>query len=153
MWLVNDTEWSYTVNLCSRWIHIRVMKNIRIIFDSFVCWFKTVMVSLWDVCVLFLVRTQSQCFRLAAVLVVSEMTSGQCERPQSGIQRISAHVNDVLSCPLRRYLKSVDHPSIQWYKVENTLLISIRADKNKTSAIIYSPLILLFSVEQNSYSL
>ncbi|XP_051761723.1 interleukin-1 receptor type 1 isoform X9 [Ctenopharyngodon idella] len=60
--------------------------------------------------------TQSQCFRQAAVLVVSEMTSGQCERPQSGIQMISAHVNDVLSCPLRRYLKSVDHPSIQWYK-------------------------------------
>lgn len=62
------------------------------------------------------VRTQSQCYRQAAVLVVSEMTAGTCERPQRGMQRISARVNDVLSCPLRRYLRSVDHPSIQWYK-------------------------------------
>ncbi|XP_048050863.1 interleukin-1 receptor type 2-like isoform X1 [Megalobrama amblycephala] len=62
------------------------------------------------------VRTPSRCFRQTAVLVVSEMTSGRCERPQWVIQQISARVNDVLSCPLRRYLKSVDHPSIQWYK-------------------------------------
>ncbi|XDV29841.1 hypothetical protein PO909_032875 [Leuciscus waleckii] len=65
------------------------------------------------VCVL---RTQSQCYRQAAVLVVSEMTSGDCERPVRGLQRISAGVNDVLACPLRRYIRSVDHPSIQWYK-------------------------------------
>ncbi|XP_067300829.1 interleukin-1 receptor type 1 [Pseudorasbora parva] len=62
------------------------------------------------------VRTESQCFRQAAVLLVSEMISGNCERPQSGGQSISARVNDLLSCPLRRYLKSVDHPTIQWYK-------------------------------------
>ncbi|XP_067266807.1 interleukin-1 receptor type 2-like [Chanodichthys erythropterus] len=62
------------------------------------------------------VRTRSRCFRQTAVLVVSEMMSGRCERPQKVIQQISAHVNGVLSCPLRRYLKSVDHPSIQWYK-------------------------------------
>ncbi|XP_056096872.1 interleukin-1 receptor type 1 [Rhinichthys klamathensis goyatoka] len=65
------------------------------------------------VCVL---RTQSQCYRQAAVLVVSEMTSGDCERPVRGLQWISAGVNDVLACPLKRYIRSVDHPSIQWYK-------------------------------------
>ncbi|XP_039527389.1 interleukin-1 receptor type 1 isoform X3 [Pimephales promelas] len=65
------------------------------------------------VCVL---RTQTQCYRQAAVLVVSEMTSGDCERPVRGLQWISAGVNDVLACPLKRYARSVDHPSIQWYK-------------------------------------
>ncbi|XP_077096639.1 interleukin-1 receptor type 1-like [Siphateles boraxobius] len=65
------------------------------------------------VCVL---RTPSQCYRQAAVLVVSEMTSGDCKRPERGFQSISAGVNDVLACPLRRYISSVDHPSIQWYK-------------------------------------
>lgn len=65
------------------------------------------------VCVL---RTQSQCYRQAAVLVVSEMTSGDCKRPTNGFQRISVGVSDVLACPLRRYISGVDHSSIQWYK-------------------------------------
>ncbi|XP_016376358.1 interleukin-1 receptor type 1-like isoform X1 [Sinocyclocheilus rhinocerous] len=62
------------------------------------------------------VRTQSECYKQATGLVVTEMTSENCERPQRGLQRISAHVNDLLVCPLRKYLKSVDSPSIQWYK-------------------------------------
>uniref|UniRef100_A0A672ML56 Interleukin-1 receptor type 1-like n=1 Tax=Sinocyclocheilus grahami TaxID=75366 RepID=A0A672ML56_SINGR len=62
------------------------------------------------------VRTQSECYKQATGLVVTEMTSEDCERPQRGLQRISAHVNDLLVCPLRKYLKSVDSPSIQWYK-------------------------------------
>ncbi|XDV29842.1 hypothetical protein PO909_032876 [Leuciscus waleckii] len=68
-------------------------------------------------CVVFRTQeTQSQCYRQAVVLVVSEMTSGDCERPVRGLQSIRAGVNDVLACPLRRYIRSVDHPSIQWYK-------------------------------------
>ncbi|KAK7154682.1 hypothetical protein R3I94_007877 [Phoxinus phoxinus] len=65
------------------------------------------------VCVL---RAQSRCYKQAAVLVVSEMSSGDCIRPQRGFQSISSGVNDLLACPLRRYIRSVDHPSIQWYK-------------------------------------
>uniref|UniRef100_A0A8C2K063 Zmp:0000000936 n=1 Tax=Cyprinus carpio TaxID=7962 RepID=A0A8C2K063_CYPCA len=62
------------------------------------------------------VRTQSECYKQATELVVTEMTSENCERPQKGLQPINANVNDLLVCPLRKYLKSVDSPSIQWYK-------------------------------------
>uniref|UniRef100_A0A8C1TLX4 Zmp:0000000936 n=2 Tax=Cyprinus carpio TaxID=7962 RepID=A0A8C1TLX4_CYPCA len=62
------------------------------------------------------VRTVNECYKQATGLVVTEMTSENCVRPQWGVQRISAHVNDLLVCPLRRYLESVDSPSIQWYK-------------------------------------
>ncbi|XP_026073176.1 interleukin-1 receptor type 1-like isoform X1 [Carassius auratus] len=62
------------------------------------------------------VRTQSECYKQATGLVVTEMTSENCERPERGGQRIKLHVNDLLACPLRKYLKSVDSPSIQWYK-------------------------------------
>ncbi|XP_016386665.1 interleukin-1 receptor type 1-like [Sinocyclocheilus rhinocerous] len=62
------------------------------------------------------VRTVNECYKQATGLVVSEMTSENCERPQRGLQRINAHGNDLLACPLRRYLKSVDSPSYQWYK-------------------------------------
>uniref|UniRef100_A0A8C1MJ24 Zmp:0000000936 n=1 Tax=Cyprinus carpio TaxID=7962 RepID=A0A8C1MJ24_CYPCA len=62
------------------------------------------------------VRTQSECYKQATELVVTEMTSENCVRPQNGVQGINANVNDLLVCPLRKYLKSVDSPSIQWYK-------------------------------------
>lgn len=62
------------------------------------------------------VRTSSKCFKQVTMLIVSEMTSETCERPQRSIQNIKAHVNDLLACPLRRYLKTVDRPVIQWYK-------------------------------------
>ncbi|XP_042571933.1 interleukin-1 receptor type 1-like [Cyprinus carpio] len=62
------------------------------------------------------IRTVNECYKQATGLVVTEMTSENCVRPQWGVQRISAHVNDLLVCPLRRYLESVDSPSIQWYK-------------------------------------
>ncbi|XP_059356653.1 interleukin-1 receptor type 1-like isoform X3 [Carassius carassius] len=62
------------------------------------------------------VRTVNKCYKQATGLVVTEMTSENCVRPQSGLQQIRAHVNDLLACPLRKYLKSVDSPSIQWYK-------------------------------------
>ncbi|XP_073701256.1 interleukin-1 receptor type 2-like [Garra rufa] len=62
------------------------------------------------------VRTESECYKQAKWLVVTEMTSENCERPQKGLQRVNAGVNDLLACPLRRYLKSVESPSFQWYK-------------------------------------
>ncbi|XP_073701255.1 interleukin-1 receptor type 1, partial [Garra rufa] len=62
------------------------------------------------------IRTESECYKQAKWLVVTEMTSENCERPQKGLQRVNAGVNDLLACPLRRYLKSVESPSIQWYK-------------------------------------
>ncbi|XP_026126900.1 interleukin-1 receptor type 1-like isoform X1 [Carassius auratus] len=62
------------------------------------------------------VRTVNKCYKQATGLVVTEMTSENCVRPQCGLQQIRAHVNDLLACPLRKYLKSVDSPSIQWYK-------------------------------------
>lgn len=62
------------------------------------------------------VRTVKECYKQSTVLVVTEMTSENCVRPQRGLQRIIAHANDLLACPLRRYLKSVHSPSIQWYK-------------------------------------
>ncbi|KAK2904665.1 hypothetical protein Q8A67_006464 [Cirrhinus molitorella] len=62
------------------------------------------------------VRTERACYKQATWLMVNEMTSENCVRPLTGHQQIDAHVNDLLSCPLRRYMKSVDSPSIQWYK-------------------------------------
>ncbi|XP_058642888.1 interleukin-1 receptor type 1 [Onychostoma macrolepis] len=62
------------------------------------------------------VRTVNECYKQATELVVTEMTSENCVRPQRGLQRLNIHVNDLLACPLRKYLASVDSPSIQWYK-------------------------------------
>ncbi|XP_043086520.1 interleukin-1 receptor type 1 [Puntigrus tetrazona] len=63
------------------------------------------------------VRTAGgDCYKKSTGLVVTEMSSENCERPQKGLQRVRAHGNDLLVCPLRRYLESVDSPSIRWYK-------------------------------------
>lgn len=68
-------------------------------------------------------RTVNECCKQVTELVVTEMTSENCVRPQRGLQRLEIHVNDLVACPLRKYLASVDSPSIQWYKVENALFI------------------------------
>ncbi|KAI7808753.1 interleukin-1 receptor type 1 [Triplophysa rosa] len=61
------------------------------------------------------VRTEQECFKQATVLMVNEM-SENCMREQKAAQKINAHVNGFLACPLRSYLKSVDRSSIHWYK-------------------------------------
>lgn len=83
-------------------------------------------IDLAGISVFHIIRTESECCKQAIWLVVNEMTSENCERPQRALQRLSAHVSDDIACPLRRYFQSVDSPSIQWYKVENAFFISAR---------------------------
>lgn len=55
--------------------------------------------------------------------MVNEMADN-CMREQKAVQKINAHVNGILACPLRSYLKSVDDASIHWYKVKDTTNLS-----------------------------
>ncbi|KAM4609183.1 interleukin-1 receptor type 1-like isoform 2-T3 [Polymixia lowei] len=67
-----------------------------------------------------IVRTPSQCFRQATKLVVDHPVSGECGRPLKAEQTLTNGVNDVLSCPLKDYIKTLGSysitSSIKWYK-------------------------------------
>ncbi|XP_051566607.1 interleukin-1 receptor type 1 [Myxocyprinus asiaticus] len=62
------------------------------------------------------VRTPSECYKQATVLVVEEITSELCKISQASIQKVSAGLTELLACPLRSYSRRVDSFSFQWYK-------------------------------------
>ncbi|KAI5627555.1 interleukin-1 receptor type 1-like, partial [Silurus asotus] len=63
-----------------------------------------------------IVRTPKECYKQVRVLVVEEMMSGACRRPQTVLQRMQVLMNDHLSCPLSFFTGKVDSYSIHWYK-------------------------------------
>ncbi|XP_050975780.1 interleukin-1 receptor type 1 [Labeo rohita] len=115
-YILNSTETPYNIT----WYDERTGSEIMELEQSVILtkkqiWFLNVTMQHHGkyTCV---VRTESECCKQAIWLVVNEMTSENCERPQRALQRLSAHVSDDIACPLRRYFQSVDSPSIQWYK-------------------------------------
>ncbi|TRY66206.1 hypothetical protein DNTS_028316 [Danionella cerebrum] len=81
--------------------------------------------------------TPDECFKQATLLIVSEMDSETCVRPQREVQRINAHVNDLLACPLRRHLSSVQSPIIQWYKNCELIVEDEKFSPNKDFLLIH----------------
>ncbi|XP_053089986.1 interleukin-1 receptor-like 2 isoform X3 [Pangasianodon hypophthalmus] len=63
-----------------------------------------------------IVRTPEQCYKQEKALLVEEVVSGACRRPQVALQRMQGHMNDNLRCPLSDYTNIVDSYSIHWYK-------------------------------------
>ncbi|XP_046701564.1 interleukin-1 receptor type 1 [Silurus meridionalis] len=63
-----------------------------------------------------IVRTPKECYKQVRVLVVEEMMSGACRRPQTALQRMHGQMNDNLRCPLSDFTSKVDSYSIHWYK-------------------------------------
>ncbi|MCI4378049.1 hypothetical protein PGIGA_G00211320 [Pangasianodon gigas] len=63
-----------------------------------------------------IVRTPEQCYKQEKALLVEEVVSGACRRPQAALQRMQGHVNDNMRCPLSDYTNIVDSYSIHWYK-------------------------------------
>ncbi|XP_071371254.1 interleukin-1 receptor type 2-like [Centroberyx affinis] len=67
-----------------------------------------------------ILRTASQCYRQATMLVVDEPLAGECSRPRKGLQALTNGMTDGLSCPLKDYMKKLDNYSVpfslKWYK-------------------------------------
>ncbi|KAK2840131.1 hypothetical protein Q5P01_013871 [Channa striata] len=67
-----------------------------------------------------IVRTPSQCYRQATMLIVDLPVTGQCGRPRTTDQQLTAGVTGTLNCPLRDYINKLKNYnvtySLVWYK-------------------------------------
>ncbi|XP_041700584.2 interleukin-1 receptor type 1 isoform X1 [Coregonus clupeaformis] len=63
------------------------------------------------------VRTPSQCYKQATLLIVNQTHPEECGRPQNKVEQVLTNTaRAVLSCPLSDHIRKVDRYSIQWYK-------------------------------------
>ncbi|KAM9448839.1 interleukin-1 receptor type 1 isoform 4-T7 [Salvelinus alpinus] len=63
------------------------------------------------------VRTPSQCYKQATLLIVNQNNPEECGRPQNEVEQVLTNTASAfLSCPLSDQIRKVDNYSIQWYK-------------------------------------
>ncbi|CDQ62025.1 unnamed protein product [Oncorhynchus mykiss] len=63
------------------------------------------------------VRTPSQCYKQATLLIVNQINPEECGRPQNEVEQVLTNTASAfLSCPLSDQIRKVDNYSIQWYK-------------------------------------
>uniref|UniRef100_A0A671VAS3 Zmp:0000000936 n=1 Tax=Sparus aurata TaxID=8175 RepID=A0A671VAS3_SPAAU len=67
-----------------------------------------------------ILRTPTGCYRQATKLVVDEPVAGECGRPRKAGQTLNKGVTDMLSCPLKDYISTLDSynitSSLKWYR-------------------------------------
>ncbi|XP_068593066.1 interleukin-1 receptor type 1 [Cebidichthys violaceus] len=67
-----------------------------------------------------ILRTPSRCYRLATELVVEPPVPGECGRPRKALQTLTNTVTDMLNCPLKDYIGTLDGYNvtsrITWYR-------------------------------------
>nr|XP_046259682.1 interleukin-1 receptor type 1 isoform X2 [Scatophagus argus] len=67
-----------------------------------------------------ILRTPFWCYKQATKLVVEQPVTGECGRPRKVGQKLTKGVTDMLSCPLKKYIKKLDSYNIpsflKWYR-------------------------------------
>ncbi|XP_047457303.1 interleukin-1 receptor type 1 [Mugil cephalus] len=91
-----------------------------------------------------LLRTPSQCYMQATMLVVDKLVAGECGRPRKTYQPLTHGVSDNLNCPLKDYIDKLDSYnvtySLTWYRGCEPILeeTSRYIFRDKTKLMIHS---------------